>query len=329
MIRLFKSSFYLQYFVLLLLAAGLWIRPAVDSCVPVQPGPESPLYQMLYEYILSGGMVTTIIGFLLLVLQSFYLNHVFIKHELVPKNSLFTAFLYILVMSQSLPALHLNQVLCASLFVIPALDRILSTYGTPDPTRDVFSAAILLSVASLFYFDIIFIILILFLSFVVFGTFSLRIFFVAIAGIFAVYLYLFLYYFMTDIMEDKWYIYVNKFAYIPEFAPFSSYTQYGLWILQAFLFLIAFLYTISSMNEWNISVRKIILLITYYMLLAAGLLIFALDNLLLAGMITAIPVTIFIAGYLTKRRKVPFILEVYILSWYIASFMNNLFFSEC
>jgi hypothetical protein len=270
-----------------------------------------------------------LLGFCLLLLQAFYLNYILIKHEIAPKNSLITAFIYIILMSQSISALNLNPALCAATFIIPALDRILCTYGIPDPTRDVFSAAFLLALASLFHFASIFLILLLILSFYVFGTFSIRMLFVSIAGVVAVYIYLFLYYFLTDNLEGQWCFYVNWFKHIPKPDSSVMLVQYIVWGLTFSFLLDAFFYTATRLREWNIKIRKIILLNMYFLILGFASMLYLLDDPETAALMISIPIAIFIAGYLLVKRKVPFFLEVYLYSWYIMVFFNNILIAEC
>jgi len=270
-----------------------------------------------------------IIGFIVVILEAFYLNYILIKHEIVPKNTLITAFVFVIVMSQSLPALGLHPVLCASLFVLAALDKVLSTYGTADPTRDVFSAALLLALASLFYFPAIILALILFSSFFVFGTFSIRIFFVGIAGIVTVYLYLFLYYFLIDQMDGLMCTYINWFRIIPRFSNSLSFSQYLLWAFQGIILLEAFYFVLAGMNERNISIRKMLLLMIYFLLFSVGTAVYMLDDMRMATLMSAIPISIFIATHLANRRKIPWILEIYFMAWLIVTFIHNLLIAGC
>ncbi len=314
---------------MIVLAAALWIRPFFSGCVWVPEVPESPLFQLLLTIIPPGSILMILMGFVLLILEAFYLNYILIKHEIIPKNSLITAFIYVMIMSQSLPALGLNPMLCASFFIIPALDRILCTYGTPDPTRDVFSAAFLLALASLFHFASIFFIILLILSFVVFGTFSIRMIFVSLAGVISVYIYLFLYYFLVDILEVQWCLYINWFSTIPELNTSLPLIQYGIWAMMLSFFLDAFFFRITRMNEWNLKIRKMILLSIYFVFIGIGSMIYLIDDLQMAMMMIAIPVTIFITGYLSVKRRVTWFLEIYLWAWYLFVFVNNLLVAEC
>jgi len=329
LIRQFRSSFHLQYLLLAVLGAALWIHPFVNGIDPVGgTSPESPLFNLLQNFLPIGNFLVSLPAFIILLLEALYLNHVLIKHDLVAKNTLITAFVYIIMMSQSPQVLTLNPALCAAFFMIPALDLILGTYGNADPTRSVFNAALLLGVASLFHFAIVFLVLVLFLSFMVFGTFSLRIFLVSLAGLITVYLYLFVYYFLVDNTGGQAEIYLNWFVTIPESNLDFPFFQYAVWIMQDLLFLAAFFMVLNRMGEWNISVRKILLLCIYYVLIALFSFVYILDDIQTGGLITAIPFTIFIAVFLSTRKRLPYLLELYCVLWYALTFANNLYLAH-
>ena len=313
LIRFFKSSFYSQYFVLFVIAVGLWLRVYTNSCPQILPDQESPLFSLLIGFLGYDNLLSSIIGFAILLVNAIVLNFILIRHELLPKNSLIGVLVFIILMSQSTVALSLNPVLCAGLFIIPAFDQILSTYGKADPTQQVFSASFLLAIASLIYFPSILLLLLLILSFVIFGTFSVRMLLVAISGSFAVFLYQLVYYFLTDNLEGQFGLYVEWFKTVPSFVFPQIGFQYIIWGLILLLFIIATSYSLSRLNEWNISVRKKVLLNLWFMVLAASSLIFEGDKFILAILILMIPFSVTISGYLANRRKVSLLLEIYFL----------------
>ena len=329
LIRFFKSSFYLQYLVLLVLAAALWIRAYTAPCLEIHAGPESPLFLLLLQFLPDEVLVYSISGFFLLLAEALILNFILIRHEIVPKNTLIPAIVYIVLMSQSPLMLGLNPVLCAGFFIILAIDRIMKTYGQADPTKNVFSAAVLLALASLFYFPAIFLCLVLFLSFIIFGTFSIRVFFVSLSGIFTVYIYLFLVYFITDNLAGQYCTYESWFFEFPGIDISSYYMQYMVWGGAALLLLAASFYSVSHMNEWNISIRKMILLIMWFFILSSSTLIYEGDQFLNTALLAAIPASMIISGYLANRRKVSVLMEIYFLLLLVITVINNILSPVC
>lgn len=292
-------------------------------------GPEAPLYLLLLNILPSSHIILSLIGFVILLLSAFVLNYIAIRHELVPKNTILTALVLILLMSQSPMVLGLSPLHFAGFFIILAYGRILNTYGEADPTKDVFSAAFLIALASLFYFPSIFLLLILILSFVIFGTFSLRIILVSLAGVLAVYLYLAVYYFLTDSLEGQYCMYISWFSTIPAFRLNYPLLQVINWVVQALLFMVAVFYLITHINEWNISVRKMILLNLWFVVICIASLLYAGDQMPVAALLPAIPAALIISAYLLNRRKISILTELYFLLWLATTFINNLFSPIC
>jgi hypothetical protein len=67
----------------------------------------------------------------------------------------------------------------------------------------------------------------------------------------------------------------------------------------------------------------------YFLILGFASMLYLLDDPETAALMISIPIAIFIAGYLLVKRKVPFFLEVYLYSWYIMVFFNNILIAEC
>ena len=329
LIRFFKSSYYQQYLVLVIIAVLLWLRAYTAPCQPHETTGISPLFSLLSGLLPANAIIRTIPALLLLLLEAILLNFFLIRHELLPKNSLLGALVFIVLMSQAPYAISMNPVLCAGIFIITAFDRIMNTYGKPDPTKDVFSAAFLLAFASLFYFPAVFILLLLILSFVIFGTFSLRMLFVTLAGVFAVYLYMFVYYFLFDMLEGQYCLYIEWFSTFSGFKADYDITQYIVWGMIALLALTAILHSMSHMHEWSISTRKKVLLIIWFALLALSTLVYEEDMLHNTILFLAIPLSILISMYYAGRRKAGIIIELYFMLLLSAILINNLFITEC
>lgn len=319
----------MQYILLILLGAGLWLRVYSGPCEISLPGLEAPMFLMLINLMPDSYVLLSLIGFSLLILQAFLINIMAIKHELLPKNSLVVAMVFILLMSQPSAAIGLTPLHFAGIFVILAYNRILSSYGTADPTKDIFSAAFLIALASLFHFAAIFLLIILILSLIIFGTFSPRIFLVAIAGVVAVYLYLLVYYYLTDNLQGQYCMYVNWFSHLPAVRLNYSVTQMISWSMQVLVFIAAVYYSLTHMNEWNISGRKMQLLNIWFAILAIATLIYAGEYSPVAVTLTAVPLALIIGGYFLNRKRIPMLMEIFFLLWFLISCFNNLFSPIC
>ncbi len=328
LIRFLHKSYFPQYFLLFVIAAALWAKAFISPCDLPATGPESPLYRLVQPLIPAGHMAAAA-GFLLLLFEAFFLNMVLVKHDLVPKNSLVGALVFILLMSQPGQALTINPQLLAALFMIPAFNRILDTYGQPDPTRQVFSASLLAGLASLFLFPSMVTALVLLVSLAIFGTFSPRILLVSVSGVFTVYLYLFIYYFVADDPGGHYKEYIGWFRELPPMALSYQYMQYILWAVTGLFLVRALVFVANHLNEWNISKRKAVLMAIWFLLLASGAVVYLRDDLSTGLTLAAVPAAVLVSIYFTNGRKVSVMLEIFVVIWFLATFINNLIISTC
>lgn len=329
LIRFFKSSFYSQYIVLFIIAAALWLRAFISPCPQLDFAVQSLMSGIPESFGGGHDWVFPLIGFIILIASALLLNLSLIRHELIPKNSMLGAFIYILLMSQSPAAIGLNPVLFASLFLIPAFDRILNTFGQADPTKDVFSASFLLAMASLFYLPSIVFFLILLFSFVVFGTFSIRIILVAFSGLVAVYLYVGLFYFLSDQIEVRLADYMNYFIHLPAFKLPNTFHQYIIWGMHLVIFVVSVFYIFTHINEWVISVRRKSMLILWFTLLAVASIALEGNAVMVVITVAAIPLSAMVSEYFAARKRPSLMLELYVLLMVLYTFINNTFFGPC
>jgi len=329
LIRFFKASFYSQYLLLFVIAAGLWVKIYIDPCPQLFTSEESPLFNFLSFLIGENSLAHTIIAFVILLSSAILLNFILIKHDLLPKNSMLGALIYSILMSHSGYALSLNPSLFSGLFIILAIDQVLLTYGKADPTQQVFSASFLVALASLIYFPAITLILLLILSFIIFGTFSVRIFLVSLAGLFAVYVYLFVIYFLSDSLEGQLYLYLEWFSILPAFSFPQIGFVYLIWGGIAILFLAALFHLFTHINEWNLSVRKKQLLNLWFLLITFLTLVYENDNIPLTILLMGVPLTILISGFFANRKKIPVLLEIYLIILLVAIVLSNNLIAVC
>lgn len=306
----------------------LWLKAAVDPCVQVYWDTVSPLSYIFNLWPEGPFWAKPLSGMLLTLVNAVLLNQVLIKNDLIPKNALHGALVYVVLSGMAPQVLSVNPVMVASFFVILALDRLLETFGKADPTKDVFSAAFLVSLASLFYLPAILILLVILLSFAIFGTFSIRMIFVALSGFVAIYLYLSVYYFVADRLEDQYLAYVEYFSHFAVFRGTAGIFQYVLWVVGLLLHIMASLHLFARISEKNISVRRKSTLLFWFSLLALLSVLAEGDHLFHAITLCAIPFSAIIGSYLSAGRKPGLALELFLILFVIAGIINN-FIAVC
>jgi len=103
---------------------------------------------------------------LLLFLQAVLLNNLAIKHRLYNETTLLPGLFYVLLMSTLRDFFPLTAPLLGNLFLIIALDALLSTYKQASCAGSIFNAGFWIGIASLFYssFSLFFLLMLLGLS---------------------------------------------------------------------------------------------------------------------------------------------------------------------
>ena len=112
----------MQYLVLIIIAALLWLRAYISPCSNIDANDISPLYALLLNALPANTLLGSIAAFALLLAEALILNFILIRHDLLPKNSLVAALVFVVLMSIMPQAIGLGPILCAAAFIIPGFD---------------------------------------------------------------------------------------------------------------------------------------------------------------------------------------------------------------
>jgi hypothetical protein len=154
-INFFKSSFFSQYLVITVIGFVLWIQAFVSPPGMPVPDGEIPLYSLLYNILNGFPLIATLIAFILVLAETYFVAAMFSRHELVLKNSSLSALVFIVMMSFYPTLLTLTPVNISVGFLIIILHQILIYYNKPEHLDRVFIAGFTTSIASLFYLPFI------------------------------------------------------------------------------------------------------------------------------------------------------------------------------
>jgi hypothetical protein len=327
LIGFFRKSYFFQYIVLLLLAGAFWIPSFLNPNLPgIDPNPYlTPGYKLLTDLLGSNILISVVFAFLIVVIQALLLNYTLIKNELVPKNTLLPAMVYILLMSHSPGLLHLHPVMLSNLFLILILINLFKIYTKEDAYNEIFNAGFLTAVGSFFYFPLIYFILFIWLTFIVYRLYKWRDWLIPVTGLLTPFIFLFTYFFWSDELYLALDAYSHNFippSYVSLFAGFSILD----WIIAGIIvlfFLWSFLKLTGGIQEKIILIRK--RYGTIFWLLAVCILSYFVsgirDNSHMA--MIAVPVSVYISyGFSHLKRKFWFELLFAVLVLLIV--INNL-----
>jgi len=236
-IRFFRSSFPVQYLVIALVGLILWGKAFVQPPpVPVPEGPV-PLYSLLYAVLNGFPHLAVIFAFILVLIESWLLNNLLNKHELVLKNSSLASLIFIILMSSSPVYLTLNPLNITILTSLIILNNLMISYSRAEDLDLVFSAGFFAAVGSLFYFPYVLMLFIVPVCFVLFRSSKWREYAAAFIGFLTPFIFLATWYFLTDQLQQQIGVYRKMLSSL-FFYPIHLQTDD--WVIGIFTLVLAF-----------------------------------------------------------------------------------------
>lgn len=202
--RFFRSSFLVQYVVLVITGVALWL-PAFLGQAGAPPGNSavSPLSDLILQHLPGLVWLPAAIALFFVLVEGFILNSIFIYHDLIPKNSLLPAFLFVLFMSSSSVALTLHPALLAMLPLTIFMHQLYLVYDEAENLNRVLGVGLLGAICSLLYAPLVLLIVYIWIVFLIYRTLQWRQWLIALLGFLLPFLYLAVYYFWMENLVDK------------------------------------------------------------------------------------------------------------------------------
>lgn len=195
--QLFTAIFLLVY-ILLLHLSPIWID---DNWEPAAYGVAA---EWFYDSFGFKGTAAQVTAGLLLFLQAFILVRIDFQHKLSKEPTLFAGVFLILVSSISVPFLHLSPYYFANVFLLLAMNAVLSVYRKSDATGAIFNAGFFVALASLFAPSYILFTLLIFIALNLLRGFNLLERLMVVLGIVAVYFLAFTLFFWNNDAFHLW-----------------------------------------------------------------------------------------------------------------------------
>jgi hypothetical protein len=194
----FKTNQTLPNFIIPFVAAILWIQAFFGANI-VMPADAMPLYSITANALSQlPPFVSALIGVLIVAFQAIYFNYIINKHEVLFRKSNVPLIMYVILISLSKSFLSINPILFTNTLLLIILDRTFNLYKNSSPLSMIFDIWMLLAIASLFYYPVIILLLLLWISLFILRPFIWREWIVGIFGFLVPYLFLCLYYFWND-----------------------------------------------------------------------------------------------------------------------------------
>ncbi|MCD4695989.1 MAG: DUF6427 family protein [Bacteroidales bacterium] len=282
LIRFFNKSYLPQYISLailtvLLLLPGLWFEQkyAPDELIRIEPG-----WQLLRNLLRNDPNIYFILHVILVLSSGIFLNYTLEKFELIIKNTLVPALLYVLFCSHNPELLILQTGNVTSVLLIIVLYLLFDIYLREEAYDKVFYSGFFIAIASFFDYTSSLLLVFVLVSFIVFRLYKWREWLILFFGFITPIFLVSVYYFLTD-QVDKIRFFWEAFNSEPGLINiFSTYgfTDYFILAIILGLFLIAAFKLILTLNDKLISIRKRYWSVFWLLIVSFAIFIFEIFN---------------------------------------------------
>lgn len=271
LIRLFRYSYTFQYGLLILLGILLWLPELTSRTPGISPeGITGRIGDLLPG---TRSLLPRILALCMMLIQAFLVNLVLIRHQLLPRNSLHGAFIFILLMSHHPSLTMMYPMLLANFLLIAAMDQILVIYSLEEPYQKVFSAGMLISLASWVDIHTVALILAVLFTFIVYRLNHWREWVILTLGWMLPLVYYGVWAFLTDRQLLPEAIMKQTIRWAGWTEDVSGLTL-SLYIWMGLLTLIALMKVLPGIGEQIISIRKRTWALVWYGVVSAATVVF-------------------------------------------------------
>ncbi|MFN3554742.1 MAG: hypothetical protein ACK4VN_02125 [Bacteroidales bacterium] len=200
----FKSNQPALLGLLLLIAAALWIDGFLQfRQIGADTQNPAPIYMAMAHFFDTHRFWNVLLAFLFMLLQAFMFNRIIAGRNLVERNSMMPALMYIVLMSSSFSLMGLHPVLFANFFLLLAMGKIFDVYSEEEVFIEIFNVGFFVSIAAMFYLPALWFILLMAAALLIYYFLNLRGFLASLIGFVTPWMFLALYYYWFDKLEEK------------------------------------------------------------------------------------------------------------------------------
>ena len=303
LLKFAKSNQPVIVILIPLIGLIIWYNPlSLSQNIQSTSQTAMPLYSLLHSILQPHIFVSKLVGLVLFLSISFYLNHLNTKYIFIAERTYLPSIIYITIVCIHINFKNLYPAIPATLFLLISIDRLFDSYKEEKLTYNVFDSGMLIGIASLFYFNMIFFIVFFWAALIIVRQFYWREWIYILMGISIPYLLLFSFYYMTNRSFEDIFQAIND-NFLVHHKVLLNKIQYiaGGYIL--LLLLLASQYIIRIFPSKKILARKSfnLFLVAFLVSMAIYLFIPSASNEMI--FITTIPVSFLISQYFIRPRK--------------------------
>lgn len=302
MLRYYQSAYFTRTLLLVLLAALLWLPAFLLQSETRISGDSGPLFQLFLFLIGDNVFVHLSAAFLITIATAFLLNQLATEFGFSARISQLAMLMYVLLSSALTIYTALSPLILVNFLLLFMLQSLFKLSETSKAIPIVFNAALITGITALIYLPATFLLLIIWLSFIIFRIVKWRFLLVSIVGFTIPLLYAFVWYFWFDQSSEAYTLLTSLWRFqLPDLLTYALIDMI-LGIVFLVFILIVVVQTINSLMERNINIRQM-LAVTINLLVLAFLLFVLFSKSNAASLLMCIPASLILATSLTRVKK--------------------------
>ena len=294
--------------ILLIVFTGIlaWLQPFINRVDYTDFASAAPMpLARLLQNLLSGNPVPgLILAFILILVTGFYLAGFNTRLFFITERTLLPASFYI-ILTGFFPETQLfNPVIPATLLLIVAFDRVMASYRKSGTAYNLFDASLLIGIASMLYFNVIWFYIIVLAGIALLRTFDLKELAVSVLGLATPYIALYAGYYIAGLDLTSFTDIIVENIIIKNVSPSWSPLLIIAGSVNLMILIVSLIHLISVFNKKKIRSRK-----TF--------------SLLLWIMVITVVIYLIIPGVSTEVVYILFVPYAYLASHYIVFSKNK------
>ena len=305
LLKFFKGSAPSVIAVIIVLSVLLWLKSFINPAyAPFYFDDYSmPLYALLKTVTRGNLMLEIAISFTFTLISALYLIQINTKHILIKYRTYLPALLYIVLASSFTPLQRLNPAVISSIFILIAIEYILSTYEKRNSLDSFFRANFFIGIGSLIYLPMALFVIPVFISLIILNSTGIRQWLSAFFGFIAPWFFAFVYYYVWHNSSDM------LFAIISEsLTPIKTSTFYGVpfsvfYSFIGLLLILSVFFLLGNLPTQKINIRKYYSVLIWLVLFSAVIAFFSPFSSIEIVYIAALPSSFIIANFFTFAKN--------------------------
>jgi len=268
-INFFRNNYQVEVITIIIVGILLWLW----GFSMIQPGipaiNAAPLAKPIFN--IQHGWMTSAIALGILIIESFMISTITGRFKVLRLTNLLPSLVYILLMSFNQDFLTLTPALVSNFLVISLLYYLFDLYSAHNHLLHTFNASFIVGLATLIIPENFFLLLLIWISLIIYRNYGLREWIISISGIVIVFLFTASFYYLIDQFDSFIQSYAEYFSTLKPGLPAITSEFVPFLLVIALFTLVSLPRMLFKLDENIIRTRKRLNVVIFHIIVVLGI----------------------------------------------------------